>query len=154
MLENVRRRSPGILKMVLAGIFALTAILAAHAAGQRSFDVASVKPNDAVNRATAPLAVSPERLSWTWATFRQLIQVGYDLRPYQLFGLPAWADTSHFDVMATTAVPAPPQQMFAMLQNLLIERFDLGAHHEQRDVSGYALVLARRDGKLGPNIHR
>jgi uncharacterized protein (TIGR03435 family) len=139
--------------MKITGVFALTAILLVQAAGQKSFDVASVKPNDTVNRATAPLTVSPERLSWTWATFRQLIQVGYDLRPYQLAGLPAWADTSDFDVMATTAVPASPKQMFAMLQNLLIDRFDLAVHHEQRDLPGYALVLARRDGKLGSNIH-
>jgi len=43
--------------------------------------------------------------------------------------------------------------MEAMLQNLLADRFDVAVHHEQRDVPGYALILARRDGKLGSNIH-
>ncbi len=62
------------------------------------------------------------------------IQVGYDVRPYQLIGLPAWADTSHFDVVATTGAPASPQQMYVMLQALLIDRFDLTVHHDGRDV--------------------
>ena len=43
--------------------------------------------------------------------------------------------------------------MYVMLQGLLVDRFDLTVHREQRDVPGYALVLARRDGKSGPNIH-
>jgi uncharacterized protein (TIGR03435 family) len=130
----------------------LVAVLATHAAAQKAFEVASVKPNDTIN-GPSPLTVSPGRFSWTNATFRQLIQTGYDVRPYQLTGLPAWADTSHFDVMATTDSPASPQQMNAMLQALLADRFDLSVHHEQRDLPGYALMLARRDGKLGPNIH-
>ncbi len=130
----------------------LIAALATHAAAQKPFEVASIKPNDSVNR-PSPLTVSPERFSWTNATFRQLIQVGYDLRPYQLIGLPAWADTSHFDVVATTGSPVSPQQMYVMLQGLLADRFELAIHRDRRDVPGYALVLARRDGKSGPNIH-
>jgi uncharacterized protein (TIGR03435 family) len=43
--------------------------------------------------------------------------------------------------------------MNAMLQSLLADRFDLAVHREQRDLPAYALVLARRDGKLGPGIH-
>ena len=45
------------------------------------------------------------------------------------------------------------QQMYVMLQGLLLDRFDLTVHRDQRDVPGYALVLARRDGRSGPNIH-
>src|SRR5436305_388871 len=137
------------MKKTLGGVL-LVAALATYAAAQKSFDVISVKPNDSVN-SPSPLTVSPQRFSWTNATFRQLIQTGYDIRPYQLIGLPAWADSSRFDVMATTSSPASPKQMEAMLQNLLADRFDLAVHHAQRDLPGYALVLARRDGKLGPN---
>lgn len=138
------------MKKSLAVIFVIV-VLATHAGAQKAFDVASVKPNDTVNGPSTPI-VSQQRFSWTNATFRQLIQVGYDLRPYQLIGLPAWANTSHFDVMATTGTAASPQQMYAMLQSLLADRFDMAFHREQRELSGYALVLARRDGRLGPNI--
>jgi uncharacterized protein (TIGR03435 family) len=43
--------------------------------------------------------------------------------------------------------------MNTMLQGLLADRFDLGLHRDRREVPVYALVLARRDGRLGPNIH-
>jgi uncharacterized protein (TIGR03435 family) len=134
------------------GAVLIVAALATCAAAQKTFDVVSVKPNDSVN-SPSPLTVSPQRFSWTNATFRQLIQTGYDIRPYELAGLPAWANTSRFDVLATTASPNSPKQMEAMLQSLLADRFDLSVHREQRDIAGYALVLARREGKLGPNIH-
>jgi len=39
-----------------------------------------------------------------------------------------------------------------MLRQLLADRFKLALHHEIRDISIYALVIARRDGKLGPQL--
>ena len=138
------------MKKSLGAIF-VVALLAAYAVAQKSFDVVSVKPND--SSGPSDLKVSPQRVSWTNNSLRQLIQNAYDVRPYQLVALPAWADGAHFDVMATTDVPASPQQINAMLQGLLGDRFDLAVHREQHDLPGYALVLARRDGKLGPGIH-
>jgi uncharacterized protein (TIGR03435 family) len=40
-----------------------------------------------------------------------------------------------------------------MLQNLLTDRFDLKLHHEQRELQAYDLVVARKDGRLGPQMH-
>jgi uncharacterized protein (TIGR03435 family) len=39
-----------------------------------------------------------------------------------------------------------------MLQSLLADRFQLQIHHETKELPIYALVLARKDGKLGPNL--
>jgi uncharacterized protein (TIGR03435 family) len=126
----------------------LTTILPA----QTVFEVVSVKPNLSGNAPSDP-KTSPGRLSWTNATLRQLIQLGYDVRPYQLIALPDWADTARFDVSATTSFPASPQQMNTMLQGLLVDRFDLAVHRDRRELPVYALVLSRRDGRLGPQIH-
>jgi uncharacterized protein (TIGR03435 family) len=41
-----------------------------------------------------------------------------------------------------------------MLKNLLANRFKLQLHAEPRDLAIYALVLARRDGKIGPDLRR
>jgi uncharacterized protein (TIGR03435 family) len=119
---------------------------------QTVFEVISVKPNVSADGPSDPRK-SPGRLSWSNVTLRQLIQVAYDVRPYQLIALPDWADSARFDVAATASFPASPQQMNTMLQSLLADRFDLAVHREKRELPVYALVLARRDARLGPGIH-
>ena len=39
-----------------------------------------------------------------------------------------------------------------MLRALLADRFKLAAHNESRELPIYALVKARSDGKLGPEL--
>jgi uncharacterized protein (TIGR03435 family) len=41
-----------------------------------------------------------------------------------------------------------------MLRALLLERFKLVVHTEKREQPVYALVTARSDGRLGPNLKR
>jgi uncharacterized protein (TIGR03435 family) len=41
-----------------------------------------------------------------------------------------------------------------MLRALLAERFQLATRNEARELSVYALVLARKDGRLGPQLVR
>jgi uncharacterized protein (TIGR03435 family) len=42
--------------------------------------------------------------------------------------------------------------MFSMLRTLLGDRFKLAVHRETKEVPMWALVLARRDGRLGPRL--
>jgi uncharacterized protein (TIGR03435 family) len=57
-------------------------------------------------------------------------------------------DEARFDVQATIPPGGTRDQVPAMLQRLLAERFGLVTHREERDVPAYALVV----GAEGPNL--
>ena len=92
-------------------------------------------------------------------TPRDLILFAHDIqRPY-LIGLPGWAENERFDIVARAGgvaqtLPAGGNVEWLMLRKLLEDRFKLTAHAETREMQVYALVMARRDGRLGPQLRR
>jgi uncharacterized protein (TIGR03435 family) len=92
------------------------------------------------------------------STLKELINVAYSLRAGAprtilnqfIIGGPSWAETAAFDIEAKTEDASAPtsQQMLSMLQSLLADRFRLRLHREQRDVSGFALVVSKDGSKL------
>jgi uncharacterized protein (TIGR03435 family) len=69
-------------------------------------------------------------------------------------GAPDWVLNEVYDLTAKAASDVTREQMTAMLQTMLAERFKLAVHYEMQDRPVYALVLARADGRLGPGIRR
>lgn len=92
------------------------------------------------------------RISATKMSVKALIQVAYRIKPFQISGGPSWLDSAPYDIEAKPDNPAnaPPWQQ--MLQALLADRFQLKFHRETKELPILALVLARKDGKLGPNL--
>jgi len=138
---------------IRAGLVAALLTLGTHTFAQVSFEVASVRQN------TQPAGPSGLRRSPDGALraermrARFLITIAYGLQPFQLVGVPAWANDTYYDI---NAKPAPGsatgrEQMSAMLQALLVERFRLTFHREARLVDGFALVPVQR-GTLGRNL--
>ena len=83
---------------------------------------------------------------------RQMIVRAYAVQPYLVLGGPSWITSDRFDVTAKAAADATPQQLNAMLQTLLADRFKLKARKQTRESDVYRLVKARGDGKLGDAI--
>jgi len=73
---------------------------------------------------------------------------------------PSWIASDRFDITAKAPSDLPSdvaslsKLMPAMLRALLEDRFKLKAHMETREDQIYALVMARSDGSLGPQLHR
>jgi uncharacterized protein (TIGR03435 family) len=93
-------------------------------------------------------------------TLRTVIQVAYPGMS-EIIGGPEWIgsagpsfDADRFDVNAKAEAPTSVDQLRMMLRSLLADRFKLAVHTETRDAPTYALVLARQDGRLGPNLRR
>jgi uncharacterized protein (TIGR03435 family) len=73
----------------------------------------------------------------------------YNVKRYQIVG-PAWLDTEHYDIIAKPPAGAAKEQIPAMLQNLLVERFQMTVRRETREQPVYALIV----GKNGPNLKK
>jgi len=87
-----------------------------------------------------------------------LIALAYGLHAKQIIGAPAWFGTELFDIDGVPDTPGTPgvKQMGIMTQKLLADRFALKFHHEQRELSVYAIQLANGGPKMskttaGPN---
>ena len=66
---------------------------------------------------------------------------------------PSWMKSELFDVDAVAASPetTTTNELHAMLQALLADRFKLQLHRDHKDVQGYALVVAKDGPKLKPD---
>ena len=71
----------------------------------------------------------------------------YGVKRFQL-AFPSWMDTALIDVAAKLPENTTKEQVSIMLQNLLIERFDLRVHHETKPVSVYELKVAKGGLKI------
>jgi uncharacterized protein (TIGR03435 family) len=130
-----------------------------------TFEVASVKPNNSGDGRTFAQN-QPGRFTATNVTLRLLIRNAYQLQDFQITGGPSWISSDHFDVVAKIgekenplANPFPtkgtePTSLQLMIRALLAERFKLAVHTETQQLPIYSLVVARNDGRLGPNLHR
>lgn len=118
-----------------------------------SFEVASVKPNTSGSGSSRAGSLPDGRgFRATNIPLRLLIQTAFRLRAFQLTGAPAWIATARYDIDARAAENAPTGQAMTMLRALLADRLKLVVHTETRDQPIYALVPARSDGRLGPQM--
>ena len=142
----------------------LVSILSAQAPSsdidKLQFEVASVKPNK-TGDPNSGLGLRPGgRIVATNVALRLLIRNLYNVQADQIVGAPDWIESERFDIEAKADREYPPQadapapELLAMMRNLLADRFKLAVHRESREMPVYALVTARADKSLGPQIRR
>jgi uncharacterized protein (TIGR03435 family) len=81
---------------------------------------------------------------------RVLISAAYNLNPKAVSGGPAWIDSDLYDIFARTPGAVRPglDEQMAMLRRLLADRFGLKFHREKKEMSIYALTMAKNGPKL------
>ena len=114
-----------------------------------SFEVATIKPSDP-NRPGRLFRALPGRFSTINTTLNDLIGFTYGLHARQVTGAPDWVGTQKYDLDGKPDGEGQPNeaQWKRMIQKLLVDRFQLTFHHEKKELSVYALVVA----KSGPKI--
>lgn len=162
-MRTIRRNVAGILMASVSMI----PILAQSTPPSLNFEVASVK--EAVNgsngvrggchgidsvytpgqRAQAPPL---GRCVITDARLSHLIGIAYGVSMLDLKTSPDWIQRGdlRFNVEAKTDEPlkTTEKQLITMLQNLLVERFQLKFHEEPSQTDGFALTIAKNGPKL------
>jgi uncharacterized protein (TIGR03435 family) len=123
------------------------------------FEVAAIKPNPTGFAGPTQSQIYPGgRFVATNIPVRLLIGQAYQVQSYRLVGGPRWLATDGFDINAKADVELFPRgglrPLEGALRALLADRFKLVVHTEIRQLPIYALVLARSDGRLGPNLTR
>jgi uncharacterized protein (TIGR03435 family) len=115
-----------------------------------AFEVATIKPSDP-SRPGWGITVDRSGVLHTLnTTLNDLIKFAYDMHPNQVVGAPAWADSEKFDIEAKPDKPGMPtvRQMKMMLQKLLADRFSLTSHNDKREMSAYAITVAKSGVKI------
>jgi len=139
-------------------ILAITALQAQSPGAQPRFEVASVKPGppDGIGSMNGgPLPVGPfnqtnhdpGRITWTNVRLGRVIQVAFDF-PIDRISGPDWLFDDVVTIVATVPAGTSVGDFRLMVQNLLAERFKLTVHRATKQVSGYALEVAKNGPKL------
>src|SRR5690349_4451405 len=128
----------------IAGLFC---VVVAIGAGQTlQFEVASVKPVDVSKLGNAIQmnlgTVRHDEVTFGNATLNDCIRFAFAMdSDAQIVG-PMWTKSLEFlyDVAAKGAPGSSREQLQAMMQTLLVERFKLVTHRDHKEMSYYALV--------------
>jgi uncharacterized protein (TIGR03435 family) len=127
-----------------------------------AFDVVSVKPNTSGESGLRLDILPGGRLVAVNLPLKQFIRAAYTLQLYQIEGAPRWTEADRFDISAVTErnlggpitwTPGTYAPVQRMMQAVLMDRFKMKAHMDERDSPGYALELrstGSTSGKLTP----
>ena len=131
---------------------AVTGALMAQTEARPQFEVASIKPAAPDARGMFVRMNPGGRVDITNMTLKDLIIMAWRIQPNQLSGGPPWLGSARFDISAKSENTPKQGDLQLMLQSLMEDRFQFKIHRETKELSLYALVLARKDGKLGPAL--
>jgi uncharacterized protein (TIGR03435 family) len=117
------------------------------------FEVATIKPSDPSRPGFGINVDRSGQLHTLNTNLSELIKFAYDVHPKQIVGAPAWVDSEKFDLLAKPDLPGLPSvnQMKAMMQKLIEDRFSLKFHHEKKELSVYAITVAKGGEKIKKN---
>jgi len=132
----------------------------ASAAVSPTFEVATVRPNRSGEARSGADQQPSGRVNFTNISLYQLVRIAYGVgreevdRDLIVPGkrYPSWIESDRWDIVANAPAGTDREQLRTMLRNLLIQQFKLVAQRELREVPVYALVVARADRQLGPQM--
>jgi uncharacterized protein (TIGR03435 family) len=126
------------------------------------FEVATIKPTDPEQRMGGMIGFRTQpggRLTSSGMPMRFLLSRAFNVNNNDaIVGLPAWVDSERFDInakapsMDPNSPPLDNDAMAPMIRALMVDRFKMKYHTEERPVSAYSLVAGKpKMKKADPN---
>jgi len=134
--------------MTMLRILFVPALLSAACLAQPAFEAAAIKPSSAPDGSSSTHS-NNGRIRMENVNLRQIVMMAYRLQNYQYVGA-ASLENDRYNIDAKAEEKVKDAEMMQMLQTLLAERFKLKIHHESKQVSGYALLVAKGGLKVKP----
>jgi uncharacterized protein (TIGR03435 family) len=129
----------------------------AASSSRLAFEVASIKPSEDIQAQMAGgkmphigIKVDNSQVDIGYFNLAQLISCAYNVDVLQVSG-PDWIKTERFDVLAKLPDGATKDQVAAMLQSLLADRFKMVMHRETKDLSAFVLEVGKGGIKFQPS---
>jgi uncharacterized protein (TIGR03435 family) len=117
-----------------------------------AFEVASIRANRSGDTGVRFGFQPGGRFNGVNVSLQTMIRNAYGVQSFEIVGGPAWLAVDRYDIVAKAPENAQPEQVRQMVRTLMADRFKLVLHRETRELPIYALVLARPDGRLGPQL--
>ena len=135
---------------------AVLAVVAPRQLSGQEFDVASIKLNTGGGESYRIRTPPGNRFTATNVTVKTLILEAFDIKAFQLAGVPGWLDSERYDIDAKLAAAGDqavitPEGLRPLMRALLASRFKLTLHREDREVTVYSLVATKGGAKLHAN---
>ncbi len=126
----------------------LTSAFSQSARGLLEFEVASIRQASLDDtRVDVGMHIDGSQVRFNQLNLRACLSIAFDRKTWQVIG-PDWIDSDRFNIAAKLPTGATQTQVRDMLQNLLLARFHIQFHHEQRDFPVYALTVGKGGLKL------
>lgn len=116
-----------------------------------TFEVATIKVSDPADQSHR-FEIHGRRFVIENQTVRTMIEMSYGVHRKQIVNAPSWVEDQRFDAEGLPDVGGQPSvvQFQEIVRKLLEERFGLKFHTEKREMSRYALTVAKDGPKLEP----
>jgi uncharacterized protein (TIGR03435 family) len=117
-----------------------------------AFEVASVKRlpppiSGRVMTGGGPGTPDPNRLTRSNVTLGSVIMEAFAVQGRLIAG-PEWLSSERYEIIANIPPGSTRSDIPLMLQGLLVQRFGLQFHREQKSIKGYALAVGRNGVKI------
>ena len=114
---------------LLVAVIGNVTVLSAQAPSSPAlaFEVASVRPNRGSDLTINFPPEPPDCVTLLNHPLESIIRYAYDVQPFRVIGMPAWASDERFDILARAAAPINDAERRVMVRALLTTRFQLKA---------------------------